>query len=68
MRQFTYILLAVYLIVGTGTGFVYYSERDKDARREARQDELVVESLLAGMLWPFHIVDVLSGHDARELS
>ena len=68
MRQFVYIVAAAYVIVGIGTGLVFYEARQKPARNEARQDGLVAESVAAGLFWPFHISAVLTGHDVRKLS
>jgi len=68
MRQFVTIVAAAYVIVGVGTGLVFYDERHKPARSDSRQGDLVVESVVAGLFWPFHINAVLSRHDARKLS
>lgn len=68
MRQFICLATAAYLIVGVGTGLVFYAEHQTQVRREARQDHFVVESVMAGLFWPFHINAVLTGHDARKLS
>ena len=68
MRQFVYILVAAYLIVAVGTGLVFYAERQKHLRSADRHGDLVVGTVMAGLFWPFHIVDLLTGHDARKLS
>lgn len=68
MRQFLYILVAAYLVIGIGAGLVYHQERAKAAGTKAARDQLVVEAVAAGLLWPFYIVDILAEHDARELS
>jgi hypothetical protein len=68
MRQFIYLLLAAYVIVGIGSCLVYYQEREKHVGPKAARDQLAMDAAKAGLLWPFYIVDILSEHDARELS
>lgn len=65
MRQFTTILLVIYLVLGIGTGVVYYGEGAKHARPETGGDQLVLEAAMVALAWPFHILGILAGHDAR---
>ncbi len=65
MRQFTYILVVLYLILGLGTGVATYAEGEKYARPENERDQRALEAAVAGLAWPFHILDILAGHDAR---
>jgi len=68
MRQFTTILLVIYLVLGVGTGVVYYGEGQKHARPETGSDQLALEAAVVAVVavaWPFHILDILAGHDAR---
>ena len=65
MRQFSTILVVIYLVLGIGTGVAYYAEGEKDTRPESGRDELAVAAARAGLLWPFHILDILAGHDPR---
>lgn len=65
MRQFTTILLVIYLVLGVGTGVVYYGEGQKHARPETGSDRPAIEAALVALAWPFHILDILAGHDAR---
>ena len=68
MRQFVYIVVTAYIVVGVGTGLVFYEKRQKPAPGDAGQSGLVAESVAAALFWPFHINAVLTGHDARNLS
>jgi hypothetical protein len=68
MRQFIYILVAAYLLVGIGTGLVHYQQQDKLAGHKAARDQLAIEAAVAGLLWPFYILDVMARHDPRQVS
>ena len=65
MRQFSTILVVIYLVLGVGTGVAYYAEGEKDTRTENRRDQLTLEAAMTGLAWPFHILDILAGHDPR---
>ncbi len=65
MRQFSTLLVAIYLVLGIGTGLAHYAEGKKYTRPENGRDQLVVEAAMTGLAWPFHILDILTGHDPR---
>ena len=65
MRQFTYILVVLYLVLGIGTGVAYYAEGEKYVLPESDSDQRSLEAAMAGLAWPFHILDILAGHDPR---
>ena len=65
MRQFSTILVVIYLVLGIGTGLATYAEGDKYARPENDRDQRALEAAMAGLAWPFHILDILAGYDAR---
>jgi hypothetical protein len=65
MRQFSYLLVVLYLVLGLGTGVATYAEGEKSARPENERDQRALEATMAGLAWPFHILDILAGHDAR---
>ncbi len=65
MRQFSYILVVIYLVLGLGTGLATYAEGDKYPRPEDDRDQRALEAAMAGLAWPFHILDILAGHDPR---
>jgi hypothetical protein len=65
MRQFSTILVVIYLVLGIGTGLATYADGDKYARPENDRDQRALEAAMAGLAWPFHILDILTGFDAR---
>ncbi len=65
MRQFSTILVVIYLVLGTGTGVATYAQGEKHARPENSRDQRAFEAAMAGLAWPFHILDILTGHDPR---
>ena len=65
MRQFSTILVVIYLVLGIGTGLAAYADGDKYARPENDPDQRSLEAAMAGLAWPFHILDILAGFDAR---
>jgi hypothetical protein len=42
-----------------------YAEGEKYALPESDRDQRALEAAVAGLAWPFHILDILAGHDAR---
>ncbi len=65
MRQFFTILAVIYLVIGIGTGVATYAEGEKYALPESDRDQRALEAAMAGLAWPFHILDILAGHDPR---
>ena len=65
MRQFTAILFVVYLVLGTGTGAVYYAKEAKQAAPQNDGNQLALEASMVALAWPFHILGILAGHDPR---
>ena len=65
MRQFSYLIVVLYLVLGLGTGVATYAEGEKYALPESDRDQRALEAAVAGLAWPFHILDILAGHDAR---
>ncbi len=65
MRQFFTILAVIYLVLGLGTGVATYAEGEKYARPENGRDQRALDAAMAGLAWPFHILDILAGYDAR---
>jgi hypothetical protein len=68
MRQFIYILVVIYLIVGLGTGLAYLEYKEEHANSANHQSRITVDTVMVGLLWPFYILDILASHDARKLS
>ncbi len=65
MRQFFTILAVIYLVIGIGTGVATYAEGEKSAVPENDRDQRALEAAMAGLAWPFHILDILARPDAR---
>ena len=65
MRQFTAILVVVYLVLGTGTGAVYYAKEAKQAAPQNDGNQLALEASMVALAWPFHIFGILARHDPR---
>jgi hypothetical protein len=65
MRQFSTILCVIYLVLGLGTGVVYYTKGQTLAGSESGRDQLPLEASMIAVAWPFHIHDILTGHDPR---
>ena len=65
MRQFLTILFAVYLVLGLGTGVVYYAKGETFAGHETGGGQLPLEASMVAVAWPFHIHDILTRHDTR---
>ncbi len=65
MRQFSAILLAVYLVLGVGTGVVYYAKGETYAGSGDGRGQLPLEASLVAVAWPFHIHDIMTRHDPR---
>ena len=65
MRQFSYLLVVLYLVLGIGTGVAYYADGEKYVLPESDNDQRALEAAMAGLAWPFHILGILSGHDPR---
>ncbi|HEX9699757.1 MAG TPA: hypothetical protein VGD06_09880 [Acidobacteriota bacterium] len=68
MRQFISILAVIYLLLGLGTGLAYLADKDELAGSMNHKGQLTVETVMVGLLWPFYILDILAGYDARKLS
>ena len=66
MRQFSTILFAIYLVLGLGTGVVYYAKGQTLAGSETGPGQLSLEASMVAVAWPFHIHDILTGHDSRR--
>ena len=65
MRQFSTILVVIYLILGIGTGAVYYAKVAKHAAPQNDGNQLALEASMVALAWPFHILGILAGHDPR---
>jgi len=65
VRQFSTILFVIYLVLGLGTGVVYYAKGKTLAGSETGAGQLPLEASMIAVAWPFHIHDILTGHDPR---
>lgn len=68
MRQFIYILLVIYVILGFGTGLAYLEGKEEHAAAMNHRGQLTVETVIVGLLWPLYIGHILAAQDARSLS
>ncbi|MDX1576293.1 MAG: hypothetical protein R3285_08870 [Kiloniellales bacterium] len=65
MRQFSAIIIVIYLVLGVGTGVAYYAKGETYAGPETGGGQLPLEASMVAVAWPFHIQDVLTEHDPR---